>query len=390
MRLKAFWLTWLLILCACSVIATPAEPGAQPLQEVPPSPYPDTPAPAVLDAPVVAAPALQSLEMLNQLDGWGVTATQIVRTSDGGSTWYDVTPPGLDETGYTVSTGFLDAEHAWVQMPDMNRFPDAGTLYRSKDGGLTWTFNTVQFGSGRLAFLNETDGWVLADRGVGAGSNAVAVLTTRDGGVTWERVFTNDPNHPTAGESLPLSGLKSSLVPITMETAWVGGLIYAPATVYLYRTNDGGRTWAQVDLELPDDAAESEVAVGEMKFLTERDGYLALRLTGPTYRTAIYVTHNAGETWSLLPTLLPGTGTTEFLSEQELVFYNGQQFYTSRDGGQTWRAVEPDVVFGDFFASMGFASAATGWVAASDPSDPDHRTLYKTTDGGATWFPLIP
>jgi photosystem II stability/assembly factor-like uncharacterized protein len=143
-----------------------------------------------------------------------------------------------------------------------------------------------------------------------------------------------------------------------------------------------------VNLELPKDTGENEVDVAEMKFVTAKDGYIALRITGDTYRTAFYVTHDAGDAWSLLPTILPGTGTIEFLSAQEIVFYNGQQFFISRDGGQTWSMVTPDVVFGDFFASMSFANASTGWVIVSDPSN--HRTLYKTTDGGTHWTAIIP
>jgi photosystem II stability/assembly factor-like uncharacterized protein len=369
MRLKIFLFSLIITLSACNTPGTPT-------------------APAVIKAPLVGSPSLQFLDMFNESDGWGVTETQIVRTNDGGITWYNVTPAGLTETGYSVGTTFLDVNHAWVQVPDVNNIPDASTLYRTTDGGLTWTFNAVQFSSGRMAFLNEQDGWVLADLGVGAGSNAVSVFITRNGGVTWNQMFTNDPNHPGATETLPLSGLKGGIVPLNVQTAWVGGLIYSPATVYLYRTDDSGVTWSQETLELPGDVGQSEVAVAEMKFVTEKDGFIALRLTGETYRTAFYVTHDAGENWAFLPTIIPGTGTTEFLSAQEIVFYNGQQFYLSRDAGQAWSKVAPDVVFGDFFASMTFANASTGWVVLSDPSN--HRTLYKTTDGGATWLPLIP
>ena len=128
--------------------------------------------------------------------------------------------------------------------------------------------------------------------------------------------------------------------------------------------------------------------MSEMKFVSATDGFIALRITGEEYRTAFYVTHDAGNTWSLLPTVLQGTGTTEFISAQEIVFYNGQQFHVTRDAGVTWGVAAPDVVFGDFFASMTFANASTGWVIMSDLSN--HRTLYRSTDGGATWFPIIP
>jgi photosystem II stability/assembly factor-like uncharacterized protein len=77
------------------------------------------------------------------------------------------------------------------------------------------------------------------------------------------------------------------------------------------------------------------------------------------------------------------------MSAQEAVLYNGEQFHVTRDAGQTWSAVSPDVAFGESFANMEFANANTGWVITVDPTT-NHRSLYKTTDGGTTWFPVIP
>jgi photosystem II stability/assembly factor-like uncharacterized protein len=239
-----------------------------------------------------------------------------------------------------------------------------------------------------MAFLDENNGWAMADLGVAAGSNAIAVYQTTNGGAAWSRNFTNDPNLADSSESIPLGGLKSILVPLNMQTAWVGGVVYAPSIVYLYRTDDAGRTWTQVEVPLPEDVNMSEITVDTLEFVSETDGFLALRLAGETYRTAFYVTHDAGKMWMLLPTILPGTGLTQILSAEEIVFYNGQQFYVTRGAAQTWDVVEPNVEFGDFFATMSFANASTGWVIKSDLSD--HRTLYKTTDGGKTWIELIP
>jgi hypothetical protein len=51
-----------------------------------------------IDAPLIEGPSLVSIHMLDTLNGWGVTETEIVRTNDGGITWYNVTPPGVTET----------------------------------------------------------------------------------------------------------------------------------------------------------------------------------------------------------------------------------------------------------------------------------------------------
>jgi photosystem II stability/assembly factor-like uncharacterized protein len=397
MKLHCSLIVLALLVTGCNISVTSFPASSEAATQVPtetleptPSPYPDTPAPPTIAAPVVDSPALLEVEFLNELDSWGVTETEIVRTTDGGFTWYDVTPPDLEETGFTVELFVLDRDHAWIQKPDFNNFPNNGLLYHTSDGGLNWSISSTPFSAGDLNFLDEENGWMLADLGVGAGSNAVAVFQTTDGGATWTKSYTNDPNDPQAADSLPLGGIKSDLVPLDMQTAWVGGVVYAPGSVYLYRTDDGGRTWAPVSVELPEGAEEYELGIDrdQMRFVSDVDGYLIVRMAGESTQTAVYTTDNGGETWRLAPTLIPGAGSSEFLSEEDAILYNGQAFHVTRDGGVTWVTVEPDIVFGDSFFSMDFVDLRSGWVISVDPQN--HHSLYRTHDGGATWLPVLP
>jgi photosystem II stability/assembly factor-like uncharacterized protein len=382
-----------LILSGCNISVTsfPTSPS-QPVEatELPPTPYPDTPAPPAIAAPQVDAPALIDIQFFNELEGWGLTETQIVRTNDGGLSWYNVTPADLVEIGSTVATFILDQDHAWVQKPDFNNFPNNGLLYHTSDGGLTWIISSTPFSGGDLSFLDANNGWMLADLGVGAGSNAVAVFQTGDGGATWTQTYTNDPNLPDAGDSLPLGGLKSDLVPLDMETAWVAGVIYSPGTIYLFRTDDRGRNWAPVDLEIPAGSENFELGIDreQIQFVSVTDGFLIVRISGDSTQTAVYVTTDAGDTWMLTPTLIPNAGESDFISAEEAVIYNGEQFYVTRDAARTWTTVTPDIVFGDSFDGMEFVDPNTGWIMTLDPNN--HRSLYRTNDGGVTWSPVVP
>jgi photosystem II stability/assembly factor-like uncharacterized protein len=320
-----------------------------------------------------------------------VSETNIVRTNDGGVTWYNVTPPEIDETGFGVDLFALDNDHAWLQRPDFENYPNSGFLYRTTDGGITWKDADVPFSRGDIHFLDEEHGWVLADLGVGAGSNAVAVFQTTNGGETWEQTYSNDPNDPNAKDSLPLSGIKSDIVPIDKNTAWVSGVIYAPGEVFLYRTDDGGQSWTQVPLVLPNGAQNFELGIddGQMKLVSARDGFIALRMSGESTQTAFYVTNDSGDSWTLTPIVIDGAGETEFLSAQEAILYDGEQFYVTRDAARTWVSVAPDIAFGETFAGMEFVNPMSGWVITLDPTT-NHRSLYHTSDGGATWLPVIP
>ena len=367
----------LLVLSACNA----GEPT--------PTPYPDTPSPAEIKAPLVESPALVSTHFLNELDGWGLTETQIDRTNDGGITWYNVTPPDFTEAGYSVEMFILDNSHAWVQKPDNVNFPNSGTLYRTIDGGLTWVNFETPFSGGSLSFIDSVNGWMLADLGVGAGSNAVAVFQTSDGGANWEQKYTNDPNLSNAGESLPLGGIKNGLTALNTQTAWVYGVIYASGAIYLYRTDDGGANWKQQSLPLPEGAENAELSFDQVAFVTPTNGFLIMRIASNEVNLAVYVSNDSGNTWSLTPTLIPNGGTSDFMSAQEAVIYNGEQFYVTRDAARTWNIIPPDVLFDESFAGMDFVNALFGWVITVDPTT-NHRVLYRTSDGGATWFPVIP
>ena len=394
---------WALIITACSTPATtsmPSQletPAVQPVESTAtqsaevPTQIPDTSSQAAIDAPLIEAPSLVELDMLNEMDGWAVTETQIVRTNDGVVTWYDVTPPGVEETGFAVGMFVVDNDHVWLQKPDYNNFPNSGTMYRTTDAGITWKTSTTPFSEGDLYFLDAKDGWVLAGLGVGAGSNAVAVYQTTDGGSTWEQTYINDPNSADANDSLPLGGLKSDIVPLDMQTAWVSGVTYTPGEVYLYRTDDAGHNWSQVSIEIPAGTEAFELGINkdQMEFVSRDDGFFVLHIAGDSMQSAVYVTHDSGDTWTLTPTIIDGVGESRFLSAQEMVMYNGEQFYITSDAGETWSTVAPDVVFGESFDNMEFANLNTGWVITMDPTT-NHRSLYKTTDGGTTWSPVIP
>jgi photosystem II stability/assembly factor-like uncharacterized protein len=173
--------------------------------------------------------------------------------------------------------------------------------------------------------------------------------------------------------------------------AWVTGVVYAPGEVYLYRTVDRGKSWKQVTLPLPPGTENFDLGIDkdQMQFVSPTDAYLALRMSGEATQTAVYVTHDAGNTWSLTPTVLDGAGASSFLSRQEAVIYNGEEFQVTRDEAQTWSAVAPDIAFADTFADMQFVTLMSGWVITMDPST-NHRSLYRTTDGGSTWLPVVP
>ncbi len=345
--------------------------------------------PSEASAPLIDAPDIINIEMIDERNGWGITEEEVVRTDDGGVTWYNVTPPDLTETGYSVFTFFLDENNAWLQIADNNNYPFGGFLYRTQDGGLTWQNFETPFSAGDIEFIDEDNGWILADLGVGAGSMAVSVFQTNNGGATWNRVYTNDPNLEGAGDSLPLGGIKVLLVPLDMQTAWIGGVVYANGNVYLFRTDDGGETWETIaNIELPQEAQESQIGVEKLQFISQTQGVLVLRMSSTSQETLIFSTDDGGNTWQAFDESIPEAGLLEIPSANEVVLYSSDQFYITEDAGATFNIINPNISFGDSLTDMSFANAQVGWVITT--SSTNQRVLYKTEDGAQTWFPIIP
>ena len=379
----------LILLLAGSGCSPTASSTSTPPAELPPTPYPDTPAPAAIDAPLVEAPGLVTIHFLNELDGWGVTETQIVRTNDGGITWYNITPQEITEAGYKVNLSILNNDTVWAQSPDFANYPNSGFLFHTSNGGLTWTKTSTPFSTADITFLDDNNGWALADLGAGAGSNAVAVYQTTDAGASWKQTYINDPNDANAKDSLPLGGIKNGLTPLNMQTAWVTGVTYSSGSAYLYRTDNAGVDWALVtSLPLPAEAQTAELGSDQIEFVTAQDAFMTVHVAGADLKTAVYVSHDSGNTWSLTPTLIPNGRAADFVSATDGVIYNGEQFYVTHDAARTWSIIPPNVAFGDTFTMMDFVNAFSGWVITLDAAN--QRALYRTTDGGATWSPVIP
>jgi len=408
MRWKLSLIGLTFIISACTGTETPlplpeagpvseAEPGAptdtpasEPVPTIPtntPAPLADdTPLPPAIAAPVVTSPSITYLHMLDELNGWAITGTAILRTTDGGSTWYSVSPQGVTEFGYGTANTFLSDLQAWVIVTDWSDPVGSGLLYRTSDGGLTWTVYTVPFGGGELVFLDQDNGWMMAFLGIAAGSMGVSIYKTDDGGATWKQTYTNDPNLENASDSLPLGGIKNNLTPLDEQTAWVGGVIYAPETFYLYKTDNGGQTWSPQTLPAAPGMQDMDVAIDKGPVFTSlSDGILPVRFMGETYRTGFYATNDGGENWEFV-SFMPGAGVVDFVSPSEGFFWTGDQFFTTLDGAHTWSSINSDVLFGESFAGMDFVNTRTGWVWTYDQTG--QYSLYKTTDGGVSWVSM--
>ena len=336
--------------------------------------------------PVVASPVITFIDMLDEMNGWAIGEAYILRTEDGGVTWLNATPVGLASVGFAATSFFMDATTAWFILPSADYA--TGTLYQTADGGLSWVSSPVPFTGGSLQFLDAQNGWMLASLGAGAGSEAVAVFQSTAVCANWNQVYVNDPTLPGSSDSLPLSGQKSGMTFLDATHGWVTGSVPMDGYVYLFKTQDGGRNWTHQEVSLPAGFETAMTSADAPRFFTSTDGIFHAGLYTAVSASVFYLTQDGGASWT--PTFpVNMVGRYAIANLQDVwIWDGGPAMLISHDSGTTWSLVNTNINVTDTLMTIDFVNATTGWALTGDASS--HYSLYKTTDGGATWTALIP
>jgi photosystem II stability/assembly factor-like uncharacterized protein len=345
-----------------------------------------------LALPAVAAPALVRIDFQDADNGWGIAANghgYVLRTVDGGNSWLDATPPGAGSIGFSAILAVLDSNHAWVLVPGTDFF--SGVLYRTGDGGTSWSSSTTPFGGGFIQFTDENHGFALAERGASAGSEAVELFQSSDGGASWSSVFHDNPGQAGASDSLPLAGIKNGMTFRDDRTGWVTGSIPQAGQIYFYMTQDGGVSWTQQNISLPADyeayqyLTQAPVFFGKQGFLP-----VTIYLPGRTVVT-IYTSQDGGLTWSGDPANAGETipaGLVAIADEQHIWCWDGGATISSTsDGARSWANSPAGLDLNSSLSRLQFVPGFTGW-ALTQLDNAGHSQLYRTIDG-IHWTPLL-
>lgn len=356
---------------------------------------------------------LESVRMLDALTGWAVTVIRepgvnaLLRTTDGGVHWTDVTPVGSSgqEIGaYRVDV--LTSLIAWVSWDEFFHNVLSDNLSHTIDGGRTWRTLTIPPSTTSVQsmhFINPHDGWLVSDQGANVASEEQVIYRSTDGGQTWIKVASTRPFKAT-GSGLQLqSGLYFDFAFLNATTGWVTGINLADDLVYLYVTHDGGRTWHPQKLPLP--LLVTSLWEGITKppmFFSARHGILPVfydNLDSQSYRpiasfAIFYVTDDGGMTWtSTTPVSTAHSGivldrhgqslrTYSFVDANRGWLADGDVLYATSDGGRQWMKIQPAPPFTDV-KQLDFISSQVGWALRQTSP-----FLLKTLDGGRTWAPV--
>lgn len=340
---------------------------------------------------------LRSAGLLTPRVGWASTDTHLFRTTNAGLDWNDITPnAGKSKT--IADIFFLDSSNGWVVFAeafednkgtDSARFEIASTT----DGGANWSvapLNVPEFDPGRgmssyacVDFADTQHGWVMLRMN---GSTAVSIgilLMTADGGRTWTLL-----GPPVAG----------AILFTDPKRGWLAG---GPDDK-LYATSDGGQHWHEVSLAVPPPLDASAQPTYYLPiFPTADQAFLPVAFfepDGEKRSLALFRSNDGGRTWAPNGVLrIEGTAWASATTVVDsswitaVVSHGSATLRTVPVAGKISGAVTPAKVnAGPTDSGLGeieaitFADGTRGWALLASGE------LLSTTSGGAAWTDITP
>jgi len=333
--------------------------------------------PTVPSFEILTSPTLTHIEMLDTQNGWAQAEGMILRTENGGESWLNVTPPDILSNPAYAKSFFLDETIGWFLLEDIDK-PNAGEIYRTLDGGGTWLWRAIPFGRAEFGFIDSENGYALSSMGSAAGSMGVSVWTTVNGGGDFNRVFFHEPGFE---YTMPFGGIKIGISCRDPLNGWVGGAIPMDGVIWLYRSVDGGLSWAEQKVDLPAGYENYQTSTYAPLFFDDGLATLPVQLSGEKSGYVFYHSSDGGETWDAkLPVNLGGTYA--IASRNEIIVWDGgDTIYSSSDNGETWSFHASNWQPNDLLREIDFVSVNEGWALTE-------YDLYRTQDGGKTWEKL--
>jgi photosystem II stability/assembly factor-like uncharacterized protein len=305
------------------------------------------------------AELLQAISIVDDQTVWvsGHGATY-ARTVDGGESWVAAVMPDAEGLQFR-DVHAVDAQTAYLMSAGTG---DASRIYKTTNGGESWTLQHINPDAD--GFYDCMDFWG-PDHGALYGDSVegqVVILTTSDGGETWERVSSSGLPDALPGEGgFAASG--TCLVAGTGGRAWIGTGASSPARVLL--TEDGGASWSAVDTPV---IAATSAGITSVAFHDEMNGMVVGGdINDPEGRfDNIAVTSDGGRTWILAggpamtgaaygSSYVPGAPTPTAV----IVGPSGVDY--SVDNGESWQSLDSR----EYWA-VAFHSPSAGWAVGRE------------------------
>lgn len=204
----------------------------------------------------------------------GGSPLRIAYSDDAGETWATVTVGSTNAESIASAKGLfvLDRDHLWLAT-------DAGNVYFSDDGGLTWDDQASALAASGGADLNAIS-FIDADNGYAVGA-AGLILRTQDGGETWEAI-----DGPTS--------VTDDFTAVTVFSPY--RILIGSDADGLYHTSDTGAHWSAKTFT-------GQVGTGTVRALANVGDLVVFMIHNPvTGQGYVHRSIDGGHSWERLAT----------------------------------------------------------------------------------------
>ena len=277
---------------------------------------------------------LFSLQFIDSLNAWAI-GDGISRTTNGGVSWFDADP---NLAMYYESVFFVNKDTGWISTVE-------GKILGTTNAGDNWEIikpDSTIWGYSKIQFINNMKGWICS---------AQNIVSTNDGGNTWNSVFLPDA---------------ISLFSLSFTDEINGFVVGIQGEIY--KTIDGGVNWEKKFDRVPFFTANS------CFFLKPEIGFIG------TDGGEIIRTTNAGEDWQIIYDNNDFKFWDIFFLNDSLGWASGYPSVILRttDGGNSWARTYYNSLY--YINSIRFTSDSIGWACNYISG----KILYSN-DGGLNW-----
>ena len=278
--------------------------------------------------------SFRGLDVINKKLVW-VSGTKgtVLKTTDGGNTWENISVPNSIETDFRDIEGFDKNTAIVMGISSPARF------YKTKNGGKNW--DLVYFNEHKEVFFDGMSFWD-SKNGI-AFSDPVNgqhyLIRTKDGGETWQEIpsylipkkLEIEYGFAASGTGIPVFGNK---------TVWLG---MGGLQSRVFKSNDGGMNWIAVETPLVHGGQST--GIYSLAFKNKKVGIaVGGDYTDQNIKNTMVFTENGGITWHL-----PENQTNEY--RECVAHYRGNIFIAvgpsgmdiTKDNGKNWTSENREV-----------------------------------------------
>ena len=316
----------------------------------------------------------------------GMASAGILKTTNGGITFETIfTDEAVSSIG-DVTLAPSEPSTLYVGTGEPNNRQSTswgGGVYKSTDAGKTFQYmglkETQYIGRIVVHPTNPDVAYVAALGRLYGPNKERGVYKTTDGGRTWANVKFLDED---------TGFIDIAMDPESPNTLYAGsyqrrrtpfGYSGGGPGGGLFKTTDGGATWKKLTQGLPSEGDMGRIGVTVYR----RDPRIVMALIEHRTEFGVYRSEDKGETWTKLSNSNPRPSYYSKIhidpNNDQRIWVLGAQMYNSEDGGKTWRTNLMQRIHGDYHALWINPANSNHVINGSDGG------IHQSFDKGRSW-----